>query len=416
MLTRSTTAWTIVALASLGLAPEARAQYGKPGKSAPPPAPPAAKDPDAKEKAAKDKAESRFYEKLDKEDREALQANVGYVVPMPPDSLKWIGGDAMGRADFRGKVTVIQSVGGKANVRAQLDKAKKALPEGAVLLGVHTPDGADRADETLEANPPCLVAVDASGEWCDALGIWKKPVNIVVDKTGAVRYVGLSELGLKTKVPELLAEEVDDSIMASEKPAPAGAAGEAGGDAPAPTEWPEFLSPVQNAQDMRGKTMPAFKVQTWITPAPDPAGRLVAMDFWATWCGPCVQSIPHLNDLARKYGTDVLVVGISDEAPGAFAAGMKKLKKAPADFAYSLALDPSGGLKNRFFGVKGIPHMAIASPDGVIRWQGHPMTLQEADLEKLVAANRALSKPAAGKSTRGWAAAKDATKDAQKSR
>ncbi|MFM8784261.1 MAG: hypothetical protein ACKOFI_03725, partial [Phycisphaerales bacterium] len=87
MLTRSTTAWTIVALASLGLAPGAQAQYGRPGKSAPPPAPPAAKDPDAKEKAAKDKAESRFYEKLDKEDREALQANVGYVVPMPPDAL-----------------------------------------------------------------------------------------------------------------------------------------------------------------------------------------------------------------------------------------------------------------------------------------------------------------------------------------
>ena len=225
MQTRSPNAWTLVALALLALAPAAGAQYGKPGKSAPPPAPPAAKDPDAKEKAAKEKAESRFYEKLDKEDREALQANVGYVVPMPPDALTWIGGDAMGRADFRGKVTVIQSVGGKANVRAQLEKAKKALPEGAVLLGVHTPEGADRADEALASNPPCLVAVDASGEWCDALGIWKKPVNIVVDKTGAVRHVGLSEAGIKAKVAELLAEEVDDSIMASEKPSPAGAAG-----------------------------------------------------------------------------------------------------------------------------------------------------------------------------------------------
>jgi cytochrome c biogenesis protein CcmG/thiol:disulfide interchange protein DsbE len=415
MLTRSSTAWTVVALASLAIAPAAAAQYGRPGKSAPPPAPPASKDKAAKDKEKAEKAESRFYDKLDKEDRDALQANVGYVVPMPPDALAWIGGDAMGRADFRGKVTLIQSVGGKANVRAQLEKAKKALPEGATLLGVHTPEGADRADEALASNPPCLVAVDATGEWCDALGIWKKPVNIVVDKTGAVRYVGLSEAGIKAKVAELLAEEVDESIMASEKPAPAGAAAAAAGDAPAPTEWPEFLSPVQSAQDMRGKTMPAFKVQTWITPSPDPAGRLVAMDFWATWCGPCVQSIPHLNDLARKYGQDVLVVGISDEAPGAFATGMRKLKKAPADFAYSLALDPSGALKNNFFGIRGIPHMAIASPDGVIRWQGHPMTLQEQDLEKLIAANRALSKPAAGKSTRGWAAAKDA-KDAQKSR
>jgi hypothetical protein len=44
------------------------------------------------------------------------------------------------------------------------------------------------------------------------------------------------------------------------------------------------------------------------------------------------------------------------------------------------------------------------------------MTLQEQDLEKLVAANRALSKPVAGKGSRGWAAARDGQKDAQKSR
>jgi hypothetical protein len=82
---------------------------------------------------------------------------------------------------------------------------------------------------------------------------------------------------------------------------------------------------------------------------------------------------------------------------------MRKSDLKPAAFTYSLALDPAATLKG-FFEVRGIPHMAIWSPDGVVRWQGHPMTLQEADIEKLVAANRANSKPAAGKATRGWAA------------
>ena len=346
-------------------------------------------------------SEAKYYEKLDKEDREALQANVGWVIPKPPATLNWFGGEAMARSDFQGKVTVIRSVGGKSSPRVALEKVKKALPEGVVLVGLHTPEQADRADNIFAKDPPCLVAVDASGEWCDALGVWKRPVNIVIDKTGAVRFAGLTDDGLKAKLPELVAEEADESIEAREKPAAPGAA------ATKPAEdvkWPEFLAPVDSASDMRGKTIPGFTVASWITPRPDAGSRLVAIDFWATWCGPCRAAIPHVNELNDKYGKDMLFVGISDEKDSAFTAGLKKQKLKPADFRYSLALDPAGTLKNKVFGVKGIPHMAIFSPDGIVRWQGHPMSLQEADIEKMIAANRANAKPVATKGARGWAA------------
>jgi hypothetical protein len=76
---------------------------------------------DAPTKGSKDaKGEARFYEKLDKEDRAALEANVGFAIPMPPESLTWIGGEAMDRGAFRDKVTVIQTVSGKQNPRAAL--------------------------------------------------------------------------------------------------------------------------------------------------------------------------------------------------------------------------------------------------------------------------------------------------------
>lgn len=379
--------------ACLAAAPIAHAapQYG--GKGTTPPA----TGGDAPAKGPKEaKGETRFYEKLDKEDRAALEANVGFAIPAPPESLEWIGSEAMDRGAFRDKVTVIQSVSGKQNPRAALEKLKKSLPEGVALVGLHVPDGADRADNVLKNEPPCPVAVDASGTWCDALGVWRRPVNIVVDKTGAIRYAGLSDAGLKAKLPELLQEQVDESVSAVEKPAPEAAAG----DVKAP--WPEFLSPVSSAEDKRGQSIPGFRVGKWLTPAPDPGQRLVAVDFWATWCGPCKAAIPHMNELNQKFGKDILFVGISDEQESAFNSGMKRSNLKPDAFTYALALDPASMLKG-FFKVKGIPHMAIWSPDGVVRWQGHPMTLSEEDIEKLVAANRANAKPAAGKASRGWA-------------
>ncbi len=379
-------------------------QYG--GSKRNQPAPPAAKPPvtgseDGAQKSKKSEtppSEAKFYERIDAEDRAALQVNVGYLIPAPPADLAWIGGDAMAREDFRGKVTVIQSIGGKGGGRANLEKLKKLLPAEVLLMAVHTPDQADRAKTTFEKNPPCLIAVDADGAWCDALGIWKKPVNLVVDKSGSVRYVGLSEAGFKAKLGALLAEEVDDSVIGHEKPS-----AKAAPETSKTPEWPDFLAPVGSAQDMRGKQAPVFAVDQWITAQPSPGNRLLAVDFWATWCGPCRAAIPHVNDLQDKYGNDILFVGISDESKSKFTQGMRDNKLKQADFSYALALDPKGRWKDGFFKVKGIPHMVIVSSDGIVRWQGHPMTLQEADLDKLVAANRTLAKAAGDPNARGWA-------------
>lgn len=351
--------------------------------------------------------EAKYYDRLDAADRDALQVNVGYIMPAPEGQIDWIGGDPLMAADFRGKVTVLQSVGGKSGGRSTIEKLKKVLPEDVQLIAVHVPENADRAQAIFGQNTPCLVAVDRSGEWCDDLGIWKRPVNIVIDKTGAVRFVGLSELGLKTKLAPLLAEVVDDSVVAKQRPNAPAKPAEA---AVKPTAWPTFTNDAGGI-DQRGKTLPRFTVQKWITRQPDPAGRLVAIDFWATWCGPCRASIPHLNELQNKYGNDLLIVGVSNESNSNFEQGTRKQKLKESDFAYALALDPSGQMLN-FFKPRGIPSMAIiSSSDLVVRWQGHPTDLQEADLQKLIEANKALSKMPAktGDGERGWTKATSST-------
>ncbi len=43
----------------------------------------------------------------------------------------------------------------------------------------------------------------------------------------------------------------------------------------------------------------------------DLAGKAVVLDFWATYCKPCLEAIPHLNKLSAKYGNDLLVIGLN---------------------------------------------------------------------------------------------------------
>ena len=58
-------------------------------------------------------------------------------------------------------------------------------------------------------------------------------------------------------------------------------------------------------------------------------------------------------------------------------------------FSYAIALAPGKEMYN-FFAVRSIPHCAIMSTDGLVRWQGHPMELNEQAMTQLVTANRLL--------------------------
>jgi thiol-disulfide isomerase/thioredoxin len=127
---------------------------------------------------------------------------------------------------------------------------------------------------------------------------------------------------------------------------------------------------------------------------PETEGKVVMVEFWATWCGPCVANIPHLNELHDKYSDNVAIIGVSDEEPNTIKGFMKKHK-----FKYAVASDQTRAIINAVK-PQGIPHAIVMSPDGIVRWQGHPGGLDNTILEQIIRASDI--KPAAGTSKFRW--------------
>ena len=120
------------------------------------------------------------------------------------------------------------------------------------------------------------------------------------------------------------------------------------------------------AKDFRGLKAPEFVVEKWLTEKPNVKDKIVIIDFWATWCGPCRGLIPKLNNWQEKFKDDVVIIGISDEP----AEKVEKFKET-TKMAYSEAIDPQKRMSKEI-GVQGIPHVLIITPDGIVRWQGFP--------------------------------------------
>jgi peroxiredoxin len=92
-------------------------------------------------------------------------------------------------------------------------------------------------------------------------------------------------------------------------------------------------------------------------------GKVVYVDFWASWCAPCVRSFPFMNELDREFrdrGLQVLAINLDEKLEDARTF----LAKHPASFA--LAADPSGQCP-RDFGVRGMPSSYLVDRQGIIR-------------------------------------------------
>jgi thiol-disulfide isomerase/thioredoxin len=93
----------------------------------------------------------------------------------------------------------------------------------------------------------------------------------------------------------------------------------------------------------------------------DYKGKVVIVDFWATWCGPCRRGIPDLIDIQKQYGNDVVVIGISlDQNKGDVLPFAQKI-----GINYPIVY---GTLEvtQQYGGVEGIPTSFIINKNGDI--------------------------------------------------
>lgn len=132
-------------------------------------------------------------------------------------------------------------------------------------------------------------------------------------------------------------------------------------------------------------------IATWVKGGPvdlaDVKGKkIVVVEFWATWCGPCKASIPHLTELQKKFADrGVVFVGVSDET----AAKVQTFVDQMGDkMDYVVAVDNNGRTSQgymRAYEQNGIPHAFVVDREGRMAWHGHPMGDLAKVLDKLAA-------------------------------
>lgn len=183
--------------------------------------------------------------------------------------------------------------------------------------------------------------------------------------------------------------------------------------------------PSAHAELTIGSEAPQLDIEHWLSdgggklkPVTEfQKGKVYVVEFWATWCGPCVASMPHIAELQKKMlDKGVQVVSVSDEdletvqeflernVPAGIARSIQK-PQASAESkegdqasdsesvtespkmtfgeltsAYSLATDPDQSVYKDYMeasGENGIPTAFIVGKQGIIEWIGHPMELDD---------------------------------------
>ena len=144
----------------------------------------------------------------------------------------------------------------------------------------------------------------------------------------------------------------------------------------------------------RGDPAAPLVIKEWVRGEPvnvKDGKAIYVVEFWATWCGPCRVSIPHLSALQKQLkDKGVVFVGVSNEDPATVKPFVTKMG-AQMDYTVACddALQTSSGYMGAY-GVNTIPTAFIVGKDGRVLWLGHPMAGLDKALEDLLAGKQKL--------------------------
>ncbi|MCS7336903.1 MAG: TlpA family protein disulfide reductase [Verrucomicrobiae bacterium] len=121
------------------------------------------------------------------------------------------------------------------------------------------------------------------------------------------------------------------------------------------------------------KPMPELAPEKWVTDKPTLAGKLVIVYFFKPASAPCQPFIRQFNEWQKKYGEQLVVIGILAGA---------ETELAGLEIEFPLGLDQAGRVAKQWR-VATVPHIILADTKGVVRYCGHPAAISEKTLRTL---------------------------------
>lgn len=140
-----------------------------------------------------------------------------------------------------------------------------------------------------------------------------------------------------------------------------------------------------------GEKAPNINITDWIENEPidkNLSGKYLILEFWATWCGPCIAAVPHMNELQEKfYGKDIYYISITDESVEKVQRSLKRI-----DFNSIVVTDLTKKTQINFGdGTKGLeeyPLTILIDNNNTIKWIGEPKNLNSEIMTNFLGSKR----------------------------